>query len=730
VSYASEVLADNPEWYYRFEEPSGAFIDSSPNAVDCTETGGTPATRSVTGPVTGSVGITANATTTLSLDYVATADSAQTVEGWFRTTTTGHVVIMQNRGGAAHIGLCLQLAMGATGFGAGAGQITAFFNKTSYWLGIHTTGTFNDGNWHHVAATWVGSGTITTGQISIYVDGVLVGTTSDSNTGSANSAPVTGAQVMTLFNAGGAAVGGTHAPIDADEMAFYASALSGARIAAHYAAAVTPDLTADFSAAPRTGTAAPGETVAVAFTDESSGGTGTIDRWLWDFGDGTTSTLQDPTHDYPQGSYTVTLTVTTDDDEIDTLTRTSYIVIEGDYVAPEPGAAILEIYASDPGSPKWDVALWDVDAWSEAAWQDVTPQGIDVDIRWGSPSPEAGILTETEAATWLVNTYDPDRLMDPGNAESPYAGDIKSGLPIRLRHLETVIRQGVCETIAYYHAQDRGAIRATDNLSKLARTMVPSDSVLSNTLRARARDAIAAAGLATTVEPDPPSGDPALAPRLTGDRSVWRHIHDAGEQVLHIPYVDRLGTLRFREWSAPYDRGRSVDSTQLIDLGVIVQTRGLYSVVQVRNLVGEGDDIIERSLTPTPSYGKVTYLRNDATPDSDAWADAVLADRGLQTLQYIPGDIYPLTADAVGYFATLEAIERFGVSHPQADPAVGITGIIVGGSIYVRGKRDSAAQWRFSLELAQTATAPLYDDTDPGEFLLSDAGDEYLYPDT
>ena len=50
----------------------------------------------------------------------------------------------------------------------------------------------------------------------------------------------------------------------------------------------------------------------VQFTDKSSGG-GTITSWEWDFGDGTTSTVQNPKHTYTQaGTYTVKLTVKDD----------------------------------------------------------------------------------------------------------------------------------------------------------------------------------------------------------------------------------------------------------------------------------------------------------------------------------------------------------------------------------------------------------------------------------
>lgn len=63
-------------------------------------------------------------------------------------------------------------------------------------------------------------------------------------------------------------------------------------------------LVADFL----TSTATGGVPLAVAFTDTSIG---TPTSWLWDFGDGTTSVLESPTHTYTSaGLYDVTLTVT------------------------------------------------------------------------------------------------------------------------------------------------------------------------------------------------------------------------------------------------------------------------------------------------------------------------------------------------------------------------------------------------------------------------------------
>jgi len=54
----------------------------------------------------------------------------------------------------------------------------------------------------------------------------------------------------------------------------------------------------------------------VRFTDESVPGKSPITAWLWLFGDGASSTEQDPDHTYTaEGSYTVSLTVTTDQGE-------------------------------------------------------------------------------------------------------------------------------------------------------------------------------------------------------------------------------------------------------------------------------------------------------------------------------------------------------------------------------------------------------------------------------
>lgn len=63
----------------------------------------------------------------------------------------------------------------------------------------------------------------------------------------------------------------------------------------------------------------------VNFTDTS---TGDVTLWSWDFGDGSTSSLENPTHTYPNaGSYTVKLQVFNSVGGSATITKTNYITI-------------------------------------------------------------------------------------------------------------------------------------------------------------------------------------------------------------------------------------------------------------------------------------------------------------------------------------------------------------------------------------------------------------------
>src|SRR4030042_1498403 len=60
----------------------------------------------------------------------------------------------------------------------------------------------------------------------------------------------------------------------------------------------------------------------IQFTDTSIDSDGTIISWIWKFGDGDTSNLQNPTHDYTDDEiYTVILTVTDNDGATDSVSK-------------------------------------------------------------------------------------------------------------------------------------------------------------------------------------------------------------------------------------------------------------------------------------------------------------------------------------------------------------------------------------------------------------------------
>jgi PKD repeat protein len=79
----------------------------------------------------------------------------------------------------------------------------------------------------------------------------------------------------------------------------------------------------------------------VNFTDES---TGSPISYLWDFGDGESSTEENPVHRYgAPGVYTVTLTVS-DGTDTHTTTRTDYITVTLDFIGvPRSGVKPLEV---------------------------------------------------------------------------------------------------------------------------------------------------------------------------------------------------------------------------------------------------------------------------------------------------------------------------------------------------------------------------------------------------
>jgi len=111
---------------------------------------------------------------------------------------------------------------------------------------------------------------------------------------------------------------------------------------------------ADFEATPLSGVAP----LTVTFQDTSSS-TAAITEWLWEFGDGTISGQQNPTHVFNSGTFTVSLKVTSSAGS-DTVTKTDFITVSPAGTPPPPrvtdGLQALYLFNEGSGRTIYDVS--------------------------------------------------------------------------------------------------------------------------------------------------------------------------------------------------------------------------------------------------------------------------------------------------------------------------------------------------------------------------------------
>ncbi|MFC2000653.1 PKD domain-containing protein [Chloroflexota bacterium] len=186
--------------------------------------------------------------------------------------------------------------------------------------------------------------------------------------------------------------------------------------------------TADFSAVPLSGD----EPLTVVFTDLSTSYDG-IASWLWDFGDGQTSTDQNPAHEYAQdGTYTVSLTVSEADGDTDTETKADYITVSdtgpaADFSA-EPLAgdepltvAFTDLSTSYDGIVSW---LWDFGDGQTSTEQDPSHEyAHDGTYTVSLTVTEADGDVSTETLSGFINVFDTEPVADIGLGVMPFAGD-------------------------------------------------------------------------------------------------------------------------------------------------------------------------------------------------------------------------------------------------------------------------------------------------------------------
>lgn len=285
-NYGAAVYNDDPDLYWRFNESTGTTAADSGRSLN------DGAYRS--GVTLGADGVLAGNKAALfdgadDAVYSNAQFSNPTVyseEAWFKTNSTSGGKIIgfgnaQNGESNNYDRHVYMLANGHVVFGVWTGQTNT----------VETPVSFNDNEWHHVVATQGPDG------MKLYLDGELQGTN-----------PQTQSQAYDgYWRVGGDSTWGGDNYFDGviDEAAVYSYVLDSGRVLAHFQAAgghVNEAPTATFTSTQ--------DQRRVTFSGSGTDSDGSIAGYQWDFGDGTTSTEQNPTHVYTtDGAFTVKLTV-------------------------------------------------------------------------------------------------------------------------------------------------------------------------------------------------------------------------------------------------------------------------------------------------------------------------------------------------------------------------------------------------------------------------------------
>ncbi len=244
--YASAVIADQPRWYYRYDDPSGSpwVMDSSGQTVQglngLAENG---VTRTAAGAIPGDASRSAtfsegNADGTPQYiwnDVIATGPSTYSVETWFRTTSTSGGALVnygssqgrpRSDNGDDRVSntvdrvVYMESATGRLRFGVRSGQVQTLRSDNAY----------NDGQWHHVVATQGPGG------MRLYVDGALVAQNSITGNQSYNGTWHVGGDNLSAYPGSGSQASQRYFDGQLDETAVYYGVLAEQRVLVHYAA--------------------------------------------------------------------------------------------------------------------------------------------------------------------------------------------------------------------------------------------------------------------------------------------------------------------------------------------------------------------------------------------------------------------------------------------------------------------------------------------------------------
>ncbi|MGY1814265.1 PKD domain-containing protein [Blastococcus sp. SYSU D00820] len=302
--YSNAVLSAGATGYWPLGETSGAAYDRA-GGMDMTVNSGV--SRNTAGAIAndGDRAFTFNGTSSgyLAPTVRTQAPNTFSVEFWFSTTS---------RNGGRFIGF------GDNNTGTSFNQDRLVYMDTAgkvnfgVWPRAGRTVTspqaYNDGRWHHVVASLGSNG------MRLYVDGVLVGSRTDTTFGQNNYGfwRIGG---DTTWNGSGWVNGRM------DEVAVYPTALASDVVASHHRLGTTG---APTNTAPTASfTATPSGSVVAVNGSASSDATGSIRSYAWNWGDGTANgSGVSASHTYTRaGTYTITLTVTDDGGLTGTTTR-------------------------------------------------------------------------------------------------------------------------------------------------------------------------------------------------------------------------------------------------------------------------------------------------------------------------------------------------------------------------------------------------------------------------
>lgn len=295
--YAETVRADGASNHWRLGERSGKAADSVGTAP---MTVGSGITRGAAGALADDPAYSFDGSSTASLatGTARAVPNTFTQEAWFRTDSIegGRITGFANRATGTSSTYDRQVYLDSRGRVAFGVSVPVWFWTTQRTVTSDVS--YDDGAWHHVAATMGPAG------MALYVDGVLVGSRSDTTSGRAYNG---------YFRVGSdRAMSGSNT-FDGliDEVALYPTALSAQQVAAH-AAAGGVGAASNMPPTARISATATGLT-ATLDGSASADGDGSVASYDWDFGDGQSGTGATATHTYgAAGSYVVTLTVTDD----------------------------------------------------------------------------------------------------------------------------------------------------------------------------------------------------------------------------------------------------------------------------------------------------------------------------------------------------------------------------------------------------------------------------------